>query len=54
MLMYAALALDKYLNARDAALGTDDLEDPMGIQVSPLYPMAVSNCRLFYLTERKQ
>ena len=42
MLMYAALALDKYLNARDAALGTDDLEDPVGIQVSHLYPMVVN------------
>jgi len=33
MLMYAALALDKFLNARDVALGTDDLEDPVGLQV---------------------
>ena len=33
MLMYAALALDKFLNARDTALGTDDLEDPVGLQV---------------------
>jgi hypothetical protein len=37
MLMYAALALDKYLNARDAAVGGDELEDPVGLQVH-LFP----------------
>ena len=36
MLMYAALALDKFLNARDAALTGDELEDPVGLQVSVL------------------
>jgi glutaminyl-peptide cyclotransferase len=36
MLMYAALALDKFLNARDAVLTGDELEDPVGLQVSTL------------------
>lgn len=36
MLMYAALALDKYLNAREEKLWNgevDDLEEPVGVQV---------------------
>jgi len=37
MLMYAALALEKYLSARDEKLQTgDDLEDPLGLQVCPV------------------
>ena len=35
MLMYAALALEKYLSARDQRLqNEDELEDPLGLQVS--------------------
>lgn len=52
MLMYAALALDEYLNARDAALGQDDLEDPVGLQV-PLFAYR-GDCRLFCLMEKRR
>jgi glutaminyl-peptide cyclotransferase len=34
MLMYAALALEPYLNARDQDMPGDELEDPLGLQVS--------------------
>ena len=33
MLMYAALALEPYLNARDQGSTADELEDPLGLQV---------------------
>ena len=40
MLMYAALALDEYLNAREEKLWngeiSDELEDPIGLQVGRL------------------
>jgi glutaminyl-peptide cyclotransferase len=39
MLMYAALALDEFLNARDEEVRfSDDLEDPVGLQVPALVP----------------
>jgi len=46
MLMYAALALDSFLNARDEEIKySDDLEDPVGLQVFCSCLQLLMHCR---------
>jgi glutaminyl-peptide cyclotransferase len=52
MLMYAALALEKYLGARDEELRDGEtLEDPLGLQV---FTFSSTLTRLFSLTVKRQ